>query len=574
MKHFKRILSLITRPEAIYCYFILALALPNVMLSYTEQLTVVARIANILLPVGIYWLLASLTPRLPRTILWMFPFSFFAAFQLVLLYLYGRSVIAVDMFLNLVTTNPGEVGELLGNMMFIIIVVIILYLPTLVWAIVHLCRGKESGRIVSAGWMKVNRRCALVMTGLGFIAMALAYLTSDDYDVGRDLYPVNVGYNLGLAVNRTLEFRHYDENTAGYIFNAKSTHTPDSREVYVLVIGETSRAADWQLTGYDRPTNPRLSRREGLVAFNRAMSESNTTHKSVPMLLSNLDASTFNDSINRVHSLITAFGEAGFSTAAFSNQRPNHSYIDRYLEEADTTLFIRMSPGHGSDDASTTDLDLIPALRGILDEGHPRQLIVLHTYGSHFNYHDRYSREDTRFTPDNATEATPHNRVQLINAYNNSIVATDRLLDSIIGIVDNIPDVRAALVYTSDHGEDIYDDGRRLFLHASPCPSVYQIHVPVIVWTSQRYAADFPGAVMALRSNAGKKVSSTQSYFATALDLAGITTPVLDLRRSLASPTFVPVTERQYLNDHNRCVSLGQAGFEDEDFSIMKQLGL
>ena len=46
----------------------------------------------------------------------VFLLIFFAAFQLVLIYLYGRGVIAVDMFLNLVTSNPGEMLELLDNL--------------------------------------------------------------------------------------------------------------------------------------------------------------------------------------------------------------------------------------------------------------------------------------------------------------------------------------------------------------------------------------------------------------------------------------------------------------------------
>ena len=60
-------------------------------------------------------------------------FLFFGAFQIVLLYLFGQSVIAVDMFLNLVTTNPGEALELLDNLIPAIIIVVLLYIPALVW---------------------------------------------------------------------------------------------------------------------------------------------------------------------------------------------------------------------------------------------------------------------------------------------------------------------------------------------------------------------------------------------------------------------------------------------------------
>lgn len=88
------------------------------------------------------------------------------------------------------------------------------------------------------------------------------------------------------------------------------------KEVYVMVVGETSRANNWGIYGYNRDTNPKLSKVFGLTAFNHVLTESNTTHKSVPMLLSAVSACTF-DSIYHQKSIITAFKEAGFQTAFY-----------------------------------------------------------------------------------------------------------------------------------------------------------------------------------------------------------------------------------------------------------------
>ena len=68
---------------------------------------------------------------------------FFAAFQLVLLYLFGKGVIAVDMFLNLVTTNPGEAMELLDNLVPAVAGVFIVYLPLLIGGLHYRATGKE-----------------------------------------------------------------------------------------------------------------------------------------------------------------------------------------------------------------------------------------------------------------------------------------------------------------------------------------------------------------------------------------------------------------------------------------------
>ena len=49
----------------------------------------------------------------------------------MLLYLFGNSIIATDMFTNLLTTNPGEAGELLGNIYPSVVLVCVMYLPLL-----------------------------------------------------------------------------------------------------------------------------------------------------------------------------------------------------------------------------------------------------------------------------------------------------------------------------------------------------------------------------------------------------------------------------------------------------------
>ena len=162
--------------------------------------------------------------------------------------------------------------------------------------------------------------------------------------------------------------------------------------VFVLVIGETSRADNWQLNGYRRPTNPRLSRRTGIINCPKALSESNTTHKSVPLMMSHLDAYTFGDSIYSTRGIIDAFAEAGFRTAWISNQQRNGQLIDFFGEKADEVTFI------GDDGEHHFDMELCPLLRKTLRKhSHDKLFVVLHTYGSHYNYNERY-RPNTAFS--------------------------------------------------------------------------------------------------------------------------------------------------------------------------------
>ena len=548
----------------LFIFSIIALALPNVVLVFTESVSVMTRITNVVLPVSAYWFLMTLNRKTGKMIWILFPLVFFAAFQMVLLYLFGRSVIAVDMFLNLVTTNPGEAAELLNNLLPAVVGVIVVYLPLLVLASCSI----KARRALPEAFVRAQRRYSTAGMAAGVLCLGICLVKDSDFKVTNDIYPVNVGYNLVQAVSRSHATARYDRTSAGFTFKAKASHPADSSEVYVLVIGETARAANFGFYGYKRNTTPLMTGKPGLTAFNHVLTQSNTTHKSVPMLLSAADADNY-DRIYRERSIITAFREAGFHTAFFSNQKPNHSFIDIFGMEADDWKFIKNGPQGAS---NTPDEKLLPLIAEKLSEGHKKLFIVIHTYGSHFNYRERYPSAMAYFKPDNATEAKAVNRPQLINAYDNTIRQTDRLLASIMSMLEKSGNC-SAILYTSDHGENIFDDSRKLFLHASPVPSYYDLHVPFIIWTSRQYVRDFPETAHAIAANRTKTVENSVTTFHTMLQLAGIKTRYRRDSLSVASSFYTP-GRRHYINDHNRPVTLDKTGMDDEDFEMFRLKGI
>ena len=550
MKHFKHILT----PSLLAWIFPVFLIVPNVALAFTEHDPILSKLTDIALPLGVYYLIMSLTVSVGRTVLCCIPLMVFAAFQIVLLYLYGESIIAIDMFLNVATTNIKEVSELLSNLVIAIVTVILIYVPPIVWAIVLLVRKKRCSKRLL--WSL--RVTGFISAATGILLLTASCIFLPGYSVRRSVFPINVIANMIEAVNRTVDTSRYHASSSAYTYGSELTHDRGLREIYVLVIGETSRADNWQLYGCDRPTNPKLSLRDGLVVFSKPLSESNTTHKSVPMLLSPLSAATFGDSICFTKGICSAFNEAGFNTAFFSNQRPNRSFIDFFAYQAQTTEFIRDNhPG-------ANDIDLIDHLNDFIERSPADKLfVVLHCYGSHFNYRERYDDNSRVFTPDNASEASVLNRRELVNAYDNSIVATDAMLDNIIASLDSLS-VPAAVFYTSDHGEDIFDDERGRFLHASPTTTFTQIHVPLIIWLSRAYRETFPAVTGLLESNSGRNVSTSRSLFPTVMSVAGISSPHVSATDDLSSPQYTE-KPRLYLNDYNEPVSLRKAGFRNYD---------
>ncbi len=233
MKRFKEIYQWCCEPEQLFFLFIIVLAIPNVALFFTEQMPLLARICNIVLPVSVYWMVMTLS-RKPGKMIWiLFPFVFFAAFQLVLLYLFGQSIIAVDMFLNLLTTNSGEAMELLDNLLPAVIGVFVVYLPTLALGIVSITGDKK----LDSCFLYRQRRYARMVMGVGVILTALCYVDNEDYEMKFDMYPVNVCYNLTLAIERAGETAGYQESSKDFTFGAQATHDKDEAEIYVLVVG-------------------------------------------------------------------------------------------------------------------------------------------------------------------------------------------------------------------------------------------------------------------------------------------------------------------------------------------------
>lgn len=555
--------SIISNP-AVWVWIVpILMIMPNIGLTITESNSFLAKITNLILPFGIYLLLCTFSRRIGRAILWMIPLMVFAAFQIVLLFLYGESIIAIDMFLNVMTTNFTEATELLANLKSAIATVLIIYIPPIAAGIYFVCRHVLLDEVKEL----LFRRIALWICAAGIVLLLLTCVFEPEFKPRRELFPYNVCENLVSAIVRTYTSSHYDDTSAGFSYKPQATHNDTVPEIYVIVIGETSRAANWQLNGYGRQTNPLLSQEPNLVSFGKALSEINTTHKSVPMLMSYLTADNFGEEVAKTKSIFSAFNELGYETSFISNQRRNHSYIDFYGSEAKKVNFLTDANGPQADSSL-----LQPFRVAISDKNRNKIFIILHTYGSHFEYNKRYPADMAYFKPDNNSSADPSNREQLVNAYDNTIRYTDMTLASIIDILRDSGRV-AALIYTSDHGEDIFDDERERFLHASPVATYYQLHVPMIVWTSDRYNELYPEKTFSLRNNSNKDVSSSASVFHTVLDLAGITSPYYNKSLSLSSPDYHS-PKRRYLNDYNESVDFNHAGFHNEDFSILNKLNI
>ena len=285
---------------------------------------------------------------------------------------------------------------------------------------------------------------------------------------------------------------------------------PDPPEVYVLVIGESANASHWQLNGYPRNTNPLLSMQNGLISLNNVISPWNATRLAVPVLITGMQGTDGRAPLV-APSIIQIFGNAGFATYWLSNQMPlgiHDSVVAVHAHSADTVLFT--NPG---DINGTTPYDgvILAPFRKLLKDPDPRKFFVIHLMGSHKDYRRRYPSDFSYFS-----HTKQHD---LIDEYDDSLRYTDYILARIIQAIESIPDVRASVMYISDHGETLPEYGCTLSGHGYGTESDYR--VASMIWLSQRLRTERPDIMQILSRRRSWPFMSSHAAV-TLADIAGI----------------------------------------------------
>jgi glucan phosphoethanolaminetransferase (alkaline phosphatase superfamily) len=307
-----------------------------------------------------------------------------------------------------------------------------------------------------------------------------------------------------------------------------------------MVIGESSRYDHWSINGYNRNTNPRLSKLDNLISFSNTNTNAYITEYSVPLILTGVNPTSFEENYKR-KSILDAFKEAGFKTYWISNQI-DHGNISLHRDNADKKILTPQSSK--STINIHQDIELLSKLETVLKEPGDKKFIVLHVQGSHYDYSVRYPDQFDIFKPSNKSIKTLSNDYKskeiIVNSYDNSIIYSDYILDSIISIVKSKP-VLSSVLFISDHGENLFDDDRHLSQHAYPIPSKYIAHIPFMLWYSDAFNKMAPDKIAFLKSNRNKK-STAQNVFYTYTDICGIKIPGIDTSLSLCTQNFMELS--------------------------------
>lgn len=266
--------------------------------------------------------------------------------------------------------------------------------------------------------------------------------------------------------------------TDARVIRVAATHKP---RVFVLVVGETARAANFSMLGYARATNPQLASLD-VVAFRDVRSCGTSTEVSVPCMFSPYGRADYDERrIRNSEGLLDVLARAGYVVKWIDNQSGCKGVCQGAGVES-----RRICPG-----GECFDGLLVAELDRELENVTRDTVVVLHMIGNHGPaYFKRHPPEFRRFTPACATaELRRCTREEVVNAYDNAILYTDHVLAAIVGSLKRrSSSLDAAMLYLSDHGESLGEAG--LYLHGLPyaiAPDT-QKRVPMIAWLSPQFA--------------------------------------------------------------------------------------
>ena len=255
--------------------------------------------------------------------------------------------------------------------------------------------------------------------------------------------------------------------------------TDDEKAVVVLVIGESARKANFQLYGYQRDTNPLLSKQEELKVYQATSCATYTTAGS-KAILEPKDSGDLYELLPNY-----AFRTGVDVSWRTSNWGEPPIHIEEYLTD---TELASQYPDVDSD----YDGILFAGLRQRIESSPKNKvLIILHTSTSHGpQYANKYPKEFEVYKPvAKNVEEGEKNVGMLVNAYDNTIRYTDFLLDSLISTLRTMKDWKSAMIFVSDHGESLGEN--KMFMHGLPMKLApkEQYEIPFLVWTSADFRA-------------------------------------------------------------------------------------
>lgn len=443
---------------------------------------------------------------------------------------YG-ALIDVGMFRNFAETNATEVRDLLSFKLFAYLL-LLGALPSWLLYKVPVNYRRWPREVLSK--CLVTGLCSLA---IGAVAITnyqgLASLFRNHHELRMMVVPSNyigasISYVREQVVSSQKPFVAIGEDAR----RNPSWQGHARKSLTVLVVGESARAENFGILGYDRDTTPKLSQESGLIAYTNVHSCGTETAVSVPCMFSNMGRKNYDATqAKNQEGLLDILKRAGLDVIWRDNQSGCKGTCDRVtLQDVSNLKDPQLCAN-----SECRDEILLQGLQALIDNLDHDTVLVLHQMGSHGpEYFKRYPKEYEHFTPVCQSNALNNcSRESIVNGYDNTLVYTDHVLSSLIDVLRaNQDKADTAMLYLSDHGESLGE--YNLFLHGTPymLAPEQQKHVAMLAWFSDRYQQAFSVDAHCLQQSRDKPLSQ-DNLFHSMLGLLDIDSkvynPALDM---------------------------------------------
>ncbi len=310
------------------------------------------------------------------------------------------------------------------------------------------------------------------------------------------------------------------DNRKMHEYIANRTRLPQSDSVssqhrattVAVIVGESANKSSLSIYGYPLPTSPYMDMwRDSLFVLTDALASSQITYPNLERLLSFQSDHSEEGDTYKYPALFDLFNAAGYKSYWLSNQErvsdwnlavsalTSAATVEKYvgMEYIDDTMLAN----------STTDEALLPEARKAFADTCANKLVMLHLMGSHIQYDQRYPTDRRYFTADSVLRHIhkpwlDRNKAEIVAQYANSIRFTDSIWHEVASEIAGMPGP-AVLVYLSDHGENVYENGnyrRRTRQNTK---------IPFVIYANRAYREQNPEIIEAIRRGIDRPFSSS-----------------------------------------------------------------
>ncbi|HEY0842860.1 phosphoethanolamine--lipid A transferase [Methylotenera sp.] len=393
-------------------------------------------------------------------------------------------IIDTVMIDNIMQTNTNEFASLITTSL-IIRTLVLGIIPA--WLIVKYCPSPTNFKA------EIKSRLKTILFCLAGIILLVMPFTADYSSFIREHKIVRFYANPTYSVYSAIKYLTDQSKIASHTVLNKTAEdavlidpSTSKKELIILVVGETARADRFSLNGYQRETNPLLSK-QNVVSFSNVSSCGTSTGVSVPCMFSSLGRDKYDkEKALEQENLLDVLKKNGIEVLWRDNNSDSKGVATRVkYEDFKSPTLNPVCEGECRDIGMLSGLDKYI-------EAHKSQdmMIVLHQMGNHGpEYYRRYPKAFERFKPACQTgELRDCSKQEIDNAYDNAILYTDYFLSEVISFLKKYDSTHeTAMLYIADHGESLGEHG--IYLHAAPymIAPKEQTHVPAIVWTGQSF---------------------------------------------------------------------------------------